>query len=138
MVAQKGKDLLLKLDPDGLGSFVSVAGLRSRQILLNAEPVDVTDSESAGRWRELIEGAGARRASVTGSGIFKDAAADETVRQVFFDGSVVDWKIIIPQFGELTGKFQIITLEYSGDHNAEVRFEMSLESAGIIAYSVAP
>jgi predicted secreted protein len=29
MVAQKGKDLLLKIDSDGLGTFVTVAGLRS-------------------------------------------------------------------------------------------------------------
>jgi predicted secreted protein len=29
MTAQKGKDLLLKVDTDGAGSFVTVAGLRA-------------------------------------------------------------------------------------------------------------
>lgn len=74
MAAQKGKDLLLKID-DGSG-FVTVAGLRSRKIAFNAETVDVTHAESAGRWRELLEGAGVRRASISGRGLFRDAASD--------------------------------------------------------------
>ena len=70
MAAQKGKDLLLKID-DGSGAFVTVAGLRTQRFALNADPVDVTNQESAGRWRELLAGAGVRRASVAGSGVFK-------------------------------------------------------------------
>ena len=84
MAAQKGKDLLLKIDTTGSGSFATVAGLRSRQIAFNAESVDITDADSSGRWRELLAGAGAKRASVSGSGIFRDASTDATVRQVFF------------------------------------------------------
>ena len=57
MAAQKGKDLLLKLAND-TGTFVTVAGLRTRQISFNSETVDVTHSESNGRWRELLAGAG--------------------------------------------------------------------------------
>ncbi len=60
MAAQKGKDLLLKIDSDGLGTFVTVAGLRSRTIAFNAETVDVTDQDSSGQWRELLVGAGIR------------------------------------------------------------------------------
>jgi TP901-1 family phage major tail protein len=64
MAAQKGKDLLLKMH-DGAG-FVTVAGLRSRRIAFNAETVDVTHAESTERWRELLAGAGVKRASVSG------------------------------------------------------------------------
>ena len=78
MAAQKGKDLLLKID-DGTGTFVTVAGLRTQRLALNADAVDVTHAESAGRWRELLAGAGVRRASVAGAGVFKDAASDATV-----------------------------------------------------------
>lgn len=70
MAAQKGKDLLLKID-DGTGLFVTVAGLRTRRFTLNAEAVDITHQESTGRWRELLAGAGVRRASVSGAGVFK-------------------------------------------------------------------
>ena len=51
MVAQKGKDLLLKIDSDGLGNFVTVAGLRTKRLSFNSETVDVTNADSAGRWR---------------------------------------------------------------------------------------
>jgi TP901-1 family phage major tail protein len=137
MVAQKGKDLLLKIDTTGSGDFSTVAGLRSRQIAFNAESVDVTDAESAGRWRELLEGAGVKRASLSGSGIFKDAATDESVRQVFFGGTIRDWQVIVPDFGTLQGPFQVTALEYSGEHNGELAYDLALESAGAIAFTAA-
>jgi TP901-1 family phage major tail protein len=62
MTAQKGKDLLLKVDTNGAGSFVTVAGLRARTLAFNAATVDITDTESAGRWRELLDGAGVKTA----------------------------------------------------------------------------
>ncbi|WP_038361423.1 phage major tail protein, TP901-1 family [Bosea sp. UNC402CLCol] len=134
MSAQKGKDLLLKA-ADGEGSFTTVAGLRARQIAFNAETVDVTHAESAGRWRELLEGAGVRRASISGSGIFKDAASDALVRQTFFDGAIRDWQVVVPDFGTVAGPFQLTSLEYRGDHAAEVTFDLSLESAGALAFT---
>lgn len=132
MTAQKGKDLLLKVE-DG-GSFVTVAGLRSKRLAFNAQTVDATDSESAGRWRELLAGAGVQRASLSGSGIFKDAASDETVRALFFSGAIAAWQIAIPDFGLVTGPFQIAALEYSGRHDGEVAFEIALESAGELTF----
>lgn len=136
MTAQKGKDLLLKVDSDG-GGFVTVAGLRARTLAFNAATVDATDQESAGRWRELLEGAGLKTARVSGSGIFKDAASDETLRQYFFAGTLRDWQVIVPDFGTVEGPFQIVTLEYGGRHDGEVSFELGLESAGALAFTAA-
>jgi TP901-1 family phage major tail protein len=135
MSAQKGKDLLLKAADAG-GAFVTVAGLRARQIAFNAEAVDVTHAESAGRWRELLAGAGVRRASISGAGIFKDAASDALVRQIFFDGAIRAWQIVVPDFGTIEGLFQLSSLEYRGDHAAEVTFDISLESAGLLSFTL--
>ena len=134
MPAQKGKDLLLKIDDGGSG-FVTVAGLRTRQLAFNAEAVDVTNAESAGRWRELIAGVGVRRAGITGSGVFKDEASDARMRQVFFDGDIRTYQVIVPDFGRIEGAFQITSLEYRGDHAGEVAFEMAFESAGALAFT---
>lgn len=135
MTAQKGKDLLLKVDSDGQGSFVTVAGLRARSLSFNAATVDVTHAESAGQWRELLAGAGVRRAALAGSGIFRDQASDERVRACFFDGTIRDWQVVIPEFGTVEGAFQITALEYTGRHDGELAFEMALESAGSLAFA---
>lgn len=133
MAAQKGKDLLLKLD-DGTGTFITLAGLRTRRFALNAETVDMTHSESAGRWRELLAGAGVKRASIAGAGVFKDDPCDLITRQIFFDGIIRNWQITIPAFGVITGLFQISSLDYRGDHAGEVTFDIALESAGALTF----
>ncbi|MBX9757919.1 MAG: phage major tail protein, TP901-1 family [Beijerinckiaceae bacterium] len=134
MAAQKGRDLLLKID-NGAGAFVTIAGLRTQRLALNADPVDITHAESAGRWRELLAGAGPRRASLAGSGVFKDGASDLLLRQVFFDGLIRNWQIVIPAFGIIQGPFQISSLDWRGDHSAEVTFEIALESAGALDFT---
>jgi TP901-1 family phage major tail protein len=134
MAAQKGKDFLLKLD-DGSGTFITVAGLRTRRLALNTDTVDVTDAESSGRWRELLAGAGVKRASISGTGIFKDQNSDVAMRQAFFDGVLRNWQIVIPSFGTISGAFQISSLDYRGEHSAEVTFDIALESAGALSFS---
>jgi len=135
MGAQKGRDLLLKLDAAGTGSFAAVAGLRSNQISFNAGAVDVTNQESAGQWRELLGGAGIKSASIRGSGIFKDAASDAAIRSLFFAGTIAGWQVVVPDFGTLAGPFQIASLELAGRHDGEVTFDLALESAGQISFA---
>lgn len=133
MAAQKGKDLLLKIH-DGT-TFATVAGLRSRTLAFNAQSVDVTHSESAGQWRELLAGAGVKRASVSGSGVFKDAASDALVRAAFFDGSLKTCQVVIPDFGTVAGPFQVTALEIAANHDREVTFDLTLESAGELTFT---
>ncbi|MDO8289720.1 MAG: phage major tail protein, TP901-1 family [Parvibaculum sp.] len=135
MAAQKGKDLLIKLDAAGSGSFVTVAGLRARSVSFNARSVDVTNAESSGQWRELLAGAGMRMASIAGRGIFRDSASDADMRQVFFDAAIKNWQVIIPDFGTVAGAFQITALEYAGEHDGEVTFDLALESAGALTFT---
>jgi len=133
MTAQKGKDLLVKI-ADGVG-FTTVAGLRTRRLAFNAETVDITHAESANRWRELLDGAGVKRASVSGRGLFTDAATDASMRQTFFDGTVLNYQIVIPDFGTVQGAFQLTNLEFAGEHNGEVTYDVALESAGEVTFT---
>ena len=134
MTAQNGKDLLVKIDMTGDGLFETAAGLRATRLSLNAETVDVTSLESTGGWRELLSGAGVKTAAISGSGVFKDATTDERARQIFFDGETPDFQLIVPGFGTLTGPFQITAIEYSGSHNGEATYELSLASAGALNF----
>ena len=119
MTAQKGKDLLIKI-ADGVG-YTTVAGLRMRRLAFNAETVALARTA---RW------GGLKRAAVSGRGLFKDATTDALMRQTFFDGGIAGYQIVIPSFGTVQGPFQITSLEFAGEHNGEVTYDMALESAG--------
>ncbi len=135
MAAQNGKDLLVKVDMNGTGLFETIAGLRATRISFNAESVDVTTLESQGGWRELLSGAGVKSASISGSGVFKDAGTDERARQLFFDGETPGFQVIIPDFGIVEGPFQVSSIEYAGSHNGEATYEMSMASAGALTFT---
>ncbi|MEM8728399.1 MAG: phage major tail protein, TP901-1 family [Pseudomonadota bacterium] len=135
MVAQNGKDLLVKVDMTGGGQFQTLAGLRASRISFNAQSVDVTSLESQGGWRELLSGAGVKSASISGSGVFKDDTTDERARQIFFDGSTPDFQVIIPDFGVVEGAFQVTSIEYAGTHDGEATYELALASAGALSFS---
>ncbi len=137
MAAQNGRDLLLKIDMTGDGLFETMAGLRATRLTLNAQSVDITHLGSEG-WRELLGGAGMRSAAVAGSGVFRDASTDARARQIFFDGETPDFQVVIPDFGTMTGRFQIASIDYAGSHDGEASFEIALVSAGPLAFEAAP
>lgn len=137
MAVQKGKDLLIKIDLSGSGNFQTVAGLRATRISFNADSVDATSLESTGGWRELLAGAGIKTAAVSGSGIFRDAASDGRVRQIFFDGEIPDFQVVIPDFGTIGGRFQVTSIEYAGTHDGEATYELSLASSGPLTFTAA-
>lgn len=135
MAVQNGKDLLIKVDQTGTGSFVTVAGLRATRLNFNAETVDVTTLESTGGWRELLAGAGVKSAAISGSGVFRDANTDARARQIFFDAEMPQFQVVIPSFGIVQGAFQITSIEYSGTYNGEATYDMSLASAGSLTFT---
>src|SRR5215472_11126574 len=98
MTAQRGKDLLIKIGDGGAPeTFATVAGLRATSLDFNAQAIDVTNSDSADMWRELLA-AGVKSATVAGSGVFKDAASDAALRTAFFNQTLSNWQVVIPSF----------------------------------------
>ncbi|UYP68953.1 phage major tail protein, TP901-1 family [Thalassobacter stenotrophicus] len=137
MSVQKGKDLLVKVDLDGAGVFQTLAGLRATRLTFNADTIDVTSLDSEGGWRELLTGGGVKSAAVSGSGVFRDDASDARARQLFFDGEMPIFQVIIPDFGVVEGTFQLTSLEYAGTLNGEATYEVSLASAGALTFTPA-
>ena len=121
MAAQKGKDVLMKINTSG-STYVTIGGLRSTSITLNDEAVDITNKDSEGT-RTLLAGAGVNSISVTGSGVFTDSTAEALVRTTFSaqqntsDGSSAqtptfkNFQFLIPDLGTYTGevKFKVPT-----------------------------
>lgn len=136
MSGQKGRDVLIKIG-DGAEPevFTTIAGIRAKTISLNARTVDGTSGESAEAWRELIAGAGVKSASVSGAGVFKDAASDAMLRETFFAQAARSFQLVIPSFGTLAGPFLVESLDYAGDHDGEAAFAITLASAGVLSFT---
>ena len=133
MAAQKGAALLLKINTTG-STYVTVGGLRSTSITLNDEAVDVTNKDSSGN-RELLADGGIHSMSVSGSGVFTDAATETTLKDAMNATAFKNFQILVPDFGTYTGAFMVASLEYAGEYNGEVTYSVTLESSGAITFS---
>lgn len=138
MSAQKGRDLLVKIGDGGSPeNFTTVAGLRATTLSFNSTTVDATSADSVDQWRELLAGAGVKSAAFSGSGVFKDAASDESLRAAFFNQTAPNFQVMIPNFGTIAGAFQIASLQYEGPYDGEVKLSLSLQSAGALSFTPA-
>lgn len=135
MAAQKGAALLLKVGNGGSPeTFTTIGGLRSTSITLNDEAVDITNKDSSGN-RELLADGGIHSMSISGSGVFTDAASETTLKGTMNASSFTNFQLIIPDFGTYTGAFMCASLEYAGEFNGEVTYSVTLESSGAITFA---
>ncbi len=67
--------------------------------------------------------------------MFKDAGSDALVQQAFFTQAARSFQLIIPDFGVLSGSFIVEALDYSGDHDGEAAFAITLASAGALSFA---
>ncbi|HEX8379958.1 MAG TPA: phage tail protein [Allosphingosinicella sp.] len=130
MGAEKGSAFLLKVGNGGQPPvFATVAGMRTTQMSVNGEGVNVTSKDSGG-WRELLSGAGVRSVSVAASGIFTGSAAEIRVKTNALSGQIDDYELSFESGERLRGRFLVTRLDYSGDYNGERNYALSLESSG--------
>lgn len=138
MAAQKGSDLLFKVEGTGSPtSFVTIGGLRTKTLTFNREQVDTTNSDSVNKWREMLAGAGVKSASLSADGVFLDDTSHENLRAHLVGDTIPTCQIVIPDFYTIEGAFDIASFEFSGEHNAEVDFSITLESAGELQFTAA-
>jgi len=133
MAAEKGSAFLLKV---GNGAeppvYATVAGLRTTQLSVNGEAVNVTSKDSGG-WRELLSGAGTRSVSVAGSGIFTGSAAEARVKGNALTGIIDDYELSFESGERMQGRFLVTRLDYAGDYNGERTYTLALESSGQVS-----
>lgn len=120
---------------DDYGQYLPVMGLRTRQLQLNSELVDITTSDSAANWREALDGCGNLTASVSGDGIFVASARDEVIRAAEKDQTTVPLKFFVPGFGEFTGSFRVASLQYAAEYNQAGTYSVTFESAGDVTFT---
>jgi len=139
MVAQLGRSLILKRgNASSPEVFTIVGGLRDTSITINEQEVDVTSKDDAGV-RQLLAGNILKSLSVSGSGVFKDDAIIELVRDDALAGTHSNYQLVIPGTatagGIYEGAFRITSMEEAGSHDGEVNYSLSLESDGTITFT---
>lgn len=133
MAAEKGSAFLLKIGDGGAPpAYSTIAGMRTTQMSVNGEAVNVTSKDSGG-WRELLSGAGVRSVSVSGSGIFTGSAAEARLKANALSGGLDDYELSFESGERMRGRFMVTRLDYSGDYNGERAYALSLESSGAVA-----
>ncbi len=130
MAAQKGRDMLLKVDTTGAGVFAAVAGLRARRTGLlggdrgrhgRRQPGPLARAD---RRRRHPPGRDFRRGHLP-----RWPPPTRAVRAIFFNGTLRNWQVTVPDFGTVTGPFQVVKLAYAGTHDGEATYELALDSA---------
>lgn len=133
MTAERGSAFLLKIG-DGADPIVyaTIAGLRTTQMSINGDAVNITTKDSGG-WRELLTRAGVRSVSVSAAGIFTGSDAELRIRNHALAGEIDDYELSFESGERMRGKFLISRLDYAGDYNGERSFTFNLESSGPVA-----
>lgn len=135
MSAEKGSAFLLKIGNGGQPpAYATVAGMRTTQMSVNGEAVNVTNKDSGG-WRDLLSGAGVRSVSVAGSGIFTGSTAEVRLKTNALAGLVDEYELSFESGDKMRGKFLVTRLDYAGDYNGERNYTLSLESSGPVVSS---
>ncbi len=130
MAIENGSAFLLKVADDGTpANMLTVAGMRTTQLTINGEAVNVTSKDSGG-WRELLSGAGVRSLAVAAAGIFTGSAAEALLRSRALAGIVAPCQLQFASGETLTGQFLVARLDYAGDYNGERNYTLALESSG--------
>lgn len=135
MAAQKGSAVLIKIG-DGASpeSFNTIGGLRSSEITLNDEAVDVTNKDSSGV-RVLLPDAGIHSMTISGSGVFTDESQDTTLKNAMNASTFSNFQFIIPDLGTYEGAFMVESLSYAGEFNGEATYSITLQSSGSVSFS---
>tara|TARA_Y100000114_G_C11742942_1_gene320024 strand:+ start:157 stop:570 length:414 start_codon:yes stop_codon:yes gene_type:complete len=135
MAAQKGSELLMKIGDGGSPeSFTTIAGMRTTELAMNDEMVDVTNKDSS-RARTLLAQGGTNSMTVSGDGVFEDSASETTLRSKFDEAGLTNFQFIVPDFGTFTGNFRLTNLTYAGAFNGEVTYSFTFESSGAITFA---
>lgn len=126
MAASKGRDLLVKK-----GATV-LAGIRTKGVSINGEPIDVTSDDDDG-YRTLLADAGTYSIDLSIEGITKD---DTLLTIIAAGGSLMltDITVDYPNGKTLAGNFFLTSLEETGTYNEAVTFSGSLQSSGTWTY----
>lgn len=136
MAAQRGSSFLLKVgDGGGTEVFTTLGGFRSNSFSFDNEQIDITNKDAPDDQTLLAGGTKAR--TIEGSGVFVDDAAFATFEGYVRNASIDNYQIDVPDWGIYEGAYLATKLEFAGEHNGELTFNVTLVSSGAVTFTPA-
>lgn len=118
--------------------FRTLGGLRSKEFSFSSEAIDVTNVDS-NEWKSMLDNAGIRSASISGSGVYTSETVFQEFRTDFLNNALTCILLLDSKTKELyEGCFKISELSVSGDYDAEGQYSLSAESAGPVTIFAFP
>lgn len=127
-----GKDMLVKADINGDGTYTTIAGAQTRSLTMNGTLVDITNQESEGNWREAVAGVDVKSMTISMDGVLPEGVTFATLNDIYRNqirGGYM-WQVYIPGLAKYEGRFVLTSLEISAEQSDVVKFSTTLESAG--------
>lgn len=113
---------------------VVIAGIRTKTITFEGEPIDTTSDENNG-WRTLIPTYGTRGMTMSVEGVVKSNTLKiSALSQQVMEDVTVTW----PDGFEVTGTFAVANYAETGAHDGEMTFSCEFRSSGEVEYTDAP
>lgn len=128
MAAASGRDLILQIDT-GSG-YVAIAGVRSKSISINNDPVDITSDDDDG-WRKLLPEPGQRGIDLSVSGVTKDQILCAEIMAATSSITLQNLKIIYPDGSNYLGSYCLSGFSNTAEYNGAVVFDASFQSANL-------
>lgn len=130
MPSHKGRDLLLKIGDGGEDeTFTALGAARTAAMTLNNQSADATTMADGGI-QVLNAAAGLQSLSIRLEGIFKDSAAEETLRTVAFERTARHFLLQFPNGDRYTAPFVVESYARSGNHDGLEGFSVTLSRSG--------
>lgn len=130
MTSQNGRAFVLKIGNGGTPEvFTTLAAARAVSMEISNTPVDATATDSAGI--EALNGAaGTQAMAITLQGLFKDAAAEETLRAAAFGRTANNYKLQFPNGDVYAASFVISAYSRAGAYSDLESFTATLRRSG--------
>ena len=130
MPSQNGRDLLLKIGDGGDPEiFTTIGAARAMEMILDNNPADATAMDSNGV-TVLQADAGVQTFEVMLQGLFKDSAAEETLRAAAFERTANNYQLLFPNGDRYAARFVIGDYRRSGSYDGLESFTVTLLRSG--------
>jgi predicted secreted protein len=130
MPSQKGRDFLLKIGNGGTPeTFTTIGAARAVSLTINNNPADATVLDSAGV-QEWKPDAGLQDMRIVMEGLFRDTAAEESLRAAAMGRTSNNYRIAFPNGDAYTAAFVVAQYARGGSYDGLETFSATFLRSG--------